>query len=167
MWFPWRTGGCMSEGMQSYILFKLGETTFAVASAIVQELELVEDITPVPNAASYVEGIVLVRGRVVPVINLRARFGMPRIPWDQQARIIVLDIKGRKVGLLVDAAREFLEISGKDVQPPPDTVSGVSTQLLEGVVVLEDDRLVLILDIEELLSASEAEVLPRHKEVEQ
>jgi len=110
---------------------------------------------------------VLVRGRVVPVINLRARFGMPRIPWDQQARIIVLDIKGRKVGLLVDAAREFLEISGKDVQPPPDTVSGVSTQLLEGVVVLEDDRLVLILDIEELLSASEAEVLPRHKEVEQ
>jgi len=153
--------------MQSYILFKLGETTFAVASAIVQELELVEDITPVPNAASYVEGIVLVRGRVVPVINLRARFGMPRIPWDQQARIIVLDIKGRKVGLLVDAAREFLEISGKDVQPPPDTVSGVSTQLLEGVVVLEDDRLVLILDIEELLSASEAEVLPRHKEVEQ
>ena len=157
----------MSEGMQSYILFKLGETTFAVASAIVQELELVEDITPVPNAASYVEGIVLVRGRVVPVINLRARFGMPRIPWDQQARIIVLDIKGRKVGLLVDAAREFLEISGKDVQPPPDTVSGVSTQLLEGVVVLEDDRLVLILDIEELLSASEAEVLPRHKEVEQ
>ena len=156
----------MSEGMQSYILFKLGETTFAVASAIVQELELVEDITPVPNAASYVEGIVLVRGRVVPVINLRARFGMPRIPWDQQARIIVLDIKGRKVGLLVDAAREFLEISGKDVQPPPDTVSGVSTQLLEGVAVL-GDRLVLILDIEKLLSASEAEALPRHKEVEQ
>ena len=153
--------------MQSYILFKLGETTFAVASTVVQELQLVEGITPVPNAASYVEGIVLVRGRVVPVINLRARFGMPRIPWDQQARIIVLDIKGRKVGLLVDAAREFLEISGKDVQPPPDTVSGVSTQLLEGVVVLEDDRLVLILDIEELLSASEAEVLPRHKEVEQ
>ncbi len=153
--------------MASYILFKLGETTFAVASTVVQELQLVEGITPVPNAASYVEGIVLVRGRVVPVINLRARFGMPRIPWDQQARIIVLDIKGRKVGLLVDAAREFLEISGKDVQPPPDTVSGVSTQLLEGVVVLEDDRLVLILDIEELLSASEAEVLPRHKEVEQ
>ena len=156
----------MSEGMQSYILFKLGETTFAVASAIVQELELVEDITPVPNAASYVEGIVLVRGRVVPVINLRARFGMPRIPWDQQARIIVLDIKGRKVGLLVDAAREFLEISGEDVQPPPNTVSGVSTQLLEGVAVL-GDRLVLILDIEKLLSASEAEALPRHKEVEQ
>jgi len=152
--------------MQSYILFKLGETTFAVASAIVQELELVEDITPVPNAASYVEGIVLVRGRVVPVINLRARFGMPRIPWDQQARIIVLDIKGRKVGLLVDAAREFLEISGEDVQPPPDTVSGISTQLLEGVAVL-GDRLVLILDIEKLLSASEAEALPRHKEVEQ
>jgi len=152
--------------MQSYILFKLGETTFAVASAIVQELELVEDITPVPNAASYVEGIVLVRGRVVPVINLRARFGMPRIPWDQQARIIVLDIKGRKVGLLVDAAREFLEISGEDVQPPPNTVSGVSTQLLEGVAVL-GDRLVLILDIEKLLSASEAEALPRHKEVEQ
>ena len=155
----------MSEGAQSYILFRLGETTFAVASAIVQELELVEDITPVPNASSYVEGIVLVRGCVVPVINLRARFGMPRIPWDQQARIIVLDIKGRKVGLLVDAAREFLEISGKDVQPPPNTVSGISTQLLDGVAVL-GDRLVLILDIEELLSASEAEALPRHKEVE-
>jgi len=155
----------MSEGAQSYILFRLGETTFAVASAIVQELALVEDITPVPNASSYVEGIVLVRGCVVPVINLRARFGMPRIPWDQQARIIVLDIKGRKVGLLVDAAREFLEISGKDVQPPPNTVSGISTQLLDGVAVL-GDRLVLILDIEELLSASEAEALPRHKEVE-
>ncbi len=155
----------MSEGAQSYILFRLGETTFAVASAIVQELELVEDITPVPNASSYVEGIVLVRGCVVPVINLRARFGMPRISWDQQARIIVLDIKGRKVGLLVDAAREFLEISGKDVQPPPNTVSGISTQLLDGVAVL-GDRLVLILDIEKLLSASEAEALPRHKEVE-
>lgn len=156
----------MSERARSYVLFELGKAVFAVASAVVQELVMVEDITPVPNAPSYVKGVVLVRGRVVPVIDLRTRFGMVSAPRDRRARIIVLDVKGRVVGLLVDATREFLEVPADAVQPPPDTVSDVSARLLDGVVVL-GDRLVLILNVEELLSASEAEALPRHEEVEQ
>src|SRR3954471_21025524 len=92
------------------ILFELAGTRYAVKSSEVQHLEMVDHITPVPNAPPFVDGIVFSRGRVVPVVNLRKRFGLPAAANTLQTRLIVVKVGGREVGMIVDAAKEFRAI---------------------------------------------------------
>src|SRR3569623_1108963 len=95
-----------SPSGKSFIFFELAGTTYAVETQAVQQMEMVEQITPVPNAPAFVDGVVFARGQVVPVVNLRARFGFPRIANDAKTRLIVGSQDDRTVGLLVDSARE-------------------------------------------------------------
>lgn len=143
-----------------YILFQIAETTYAVASSSVQQVEMVEHITPVPNALPYLDGLVLSRGQVIPAINLRARFGFERIPFDQRTRLIVVRAQNRTVGWIVDTAREFVRIPREAIQPPPEAISGLSGQYLEGIVHLQG-RLVLILNANEVLSAAETALIQK------
>lgn len=146
----------MADGRsgESFILCELAGTTYAVRSALVRQMEMVEHITPVPNAAPFVEGVVFSRGQVVPAVNLRQRFGFERAPHDLRSRLVVVAVGGRTVGLLVDSAREFVNIPAGGVQPPPDAVAGLSGKYLAGVARL-GERLVLVLDLDEVLNFSE------------
>jgi purine-binding chemotaxis protein CheW len=137
---------------QTYILFAVAGATYALPSAEVQHMEMVEQITPVPNAPGFVDGVVLSRGQVVPVINLRARFGFPRVERHVRNRLLVVDAGGRRVGLLADEAREFLAIADDSIRPPHEAV-GLGGNYLRGVVTL-GARIVLVLDITELIAAS-------------
>jgi purine-binding chemotaxis protein CheW len=148
------------QSSEPHILFQLGKTHYGVPSRLVEQMEMVEEFTPVPNAPEFVEGLVFVRGRVIPAINLRRRFGFSKIPYDTASRLMVVRSSGRSVGLIVDTAREFLSIDTTSIQPPPDAVSGLSGQYLKGIASL-DDRLVLILDIEEILNAAAEAILPK------
>jgi len=141
---------------ESYILFELAGTTYGLRSRVVQQMEMVEQITPVPNAAPYVEGVVFSRGQVVPAVNLRQRFGFERIPHDLRTRLVVIGHAGRTVGLVVDAAREFASIAADAIQAPPEAISGLSGKYLQSIAKL-GERLVLILDVEELLKFSETD----------
>jgi purine-binding chemotaxis protein CheW len=142
-------------GSIPYILFQLAGTTYAVPAAVVQQMEMVERITPVPNAPPFVDGVVFARGQVVPALNLRVRFGLERIPYDLKTRLVVLAEEGRTVGLIVDSAREFLSVPTAAVQPPPDAVSGLSGKYLAGIANV-DDRLILILETGEVLNFSDS-----------
>src|SRR3954452_19597977 len=95
---------------EPYVLFSLAGTAYAIPSTDVQRMEMVEHITPVPNAAPFVDGLVFSRGKVVPAINLRQRFGFDRAPYDLKTRLIVIAHADRLVGMVVDAAREFVTI---------------------------------------------------------
>ncbi len=141
------------QSSEPHILFQLGKTTYGIPSRLVEQMEMVEEFTPVPNAPDFVEGLVFVRGRVIPAINLRCRFGFSKIPYDTASRLMVVRSQGRSVGLVVDAAREFLSIDAATIAPPPETVSGLSGEYLKGIASLEE-RLVLILDIDEILSTA-------------
>src|SRR5688572_30586170 len=99
-------------------------------------MEMVEQITPVPNAPAFVDGVVFSRGRVVPAVNLRLRFGFDRAPYDLRTRLVVVAHAGRAVGLIVDAAREFVTIPVADVQPAPEGLAGTSGSYLAGVATL-------------------------------
>ncbi|HOP85823.1 MAG TPA: chemotaxis protein CheW [Syntrophorhabdaceae bacterium] len=136
---------------ENYILFKLVGTTYGIKSDDVSQMEMVEHITPVPNAPDFVEGLVFLRGEVIPAINLRARFGFEKIEYDIKTRIIIVQKGERKVGLIVDNAREFVAIPGEVIKPPPETISGLSGQYLQGVATM-GDRLILILNIEKVLN---------------
>jgi purine-binding chemotaxis protein CheW len=143
---------------EPYILFKINRTDYAVASESVQQLQLVENITFVPNAPEFVEGVVYLRGKVVPVVNLRKRFKMDPIPFDLNSRMIVIQLEGRVVALIVDSAREFIQIDPENIIPPPDSLSTPALNYLSGITSM-GDRLVLIVDLPKLFGIQEREVL--------
>lgn len=135
---------------EPFILFELAGTTYGVRSRFVQQIEMVEHVTPVPNASGAVEGVVFARGQVVPALNLRMRFGFEKAPFDLRSRLIVVNAGGRVVGMIVDTAREFLNISAAAIEAPPEAITGLSGKYLEGIATL-DRRLVLILNLEEVI----------------
>jgi purine-binding chemotaxis protein CheW len=137
-------------GTQTYILFSVAGTTYGLRSHQVLHMEMVEHVTPVPNAPAFVEGVVFSRGQVVPVINLRARFGFDRARVDLRTRLLVVQHDGRRVGLMADDAREFIGISESAIRPPHEAVGRLSGNYLTGVATL-GDRIVLILDIREVV----------------
>src|SRR6186997_3083577 len=101
----------MAESSDYYILFTVAGTAYALPSQQVAHMEMVENVTRVPNAAPFVDGVVFSRGQVVPAVNLRARFGFERVPYDVRTRLVVVSSGGRSVGLVVDEGREFLRLS--------------------------------------------------------
>jgi purine-binding chemotaxis protein CheW len=153
------TTATATTGAGSYVLFTVSGTTYALPSGDVRHMEMIEDMTRVPNAPSFVDGVVFSRGQVVPVVNLRARFGFERAPVDLRTRLVVVQADGRQIGLLVDAAREFVSIPLDAVQPPHEALAGMSGRYVEGVASI-GDRLVLILNLPRILSFGDP--LPAH-----
>ena len=138
----------------NYILFIVAGTSYALPSQDVAHVEMVEQITRVPNAPAFVDGVVMSRGQVVPAINMRARFGFERAPLDVASRLLVVQRGGRAVGLLVDACREFMTVPATAIHPPGDALSGLSAQYVDGVASV-GDRLIVILGLERLLATAE------------
>src|SRR5690349_1034007 len=134
----------------SYILFELSGTTYGVSSGDVQHMEMVEHITPVPNAGPHLEGVVFSRGQVVPALNLRLRFGFPKAAPTISSRLIILKTGQRRVGVIVDAAREFRIIPREAIQPPHESITGLSGSSLAGSAKLSE-RDVLLVSIEETI----------------
>ena len=139
---------------ETFVVFELADTAYAVASRLIQQMEMIEHITPVPNAAPAVEGVVFSRGRVIPALNLRLRFGFERIPIDLRTRLVVVTAGDRAVGLIVDAAREFTSIPQSAIQPPNEAISGLSGRYIEGIATV-CDRIILTLNLDEVINLSE------------
>jgi purine-binding chemotaxis protein CheW len=137
----------------TYILFSVAGTTYGARSRQVRHIEMVDDVTPVPNAPPHVEGVVFSRGQVVPVVNLRVRFGFERGARDIRSRLLVVEGAGRVVGLLADSAREFMTIPDNAVRPPGASLTGLSGNYIAGVATI-GDRIVLIVDLDDVIAAS-------------
>ena len=138
----------------TFIVLTVAGTTYAVRSRDVQHMEIVESVTRVPNAAPFVDGVVFSRGQVVPAVNLRARFGFERTPYDPRTRMVVVRTGDRVVGLVADEGREFIRIPESAIRPPQEALSGLSGQYIEGIASL-NGRLILILNLERLLNFAE------------
>ena len=142
-----------TDARQTYILFTVAGTSYAVPSRHVLHIEMVEHVTPVPNAPRFVEGVVFSRGQVVPVVNLRTRFGFDRAELDLRTRLLIVDNGGRRVGLMADNAREFITLSDASIHPPNEAIGGLSGNYLEGIATI-NERIVLILDINEVVETA-------------
>ena len=142
----------------TFVIFTLAGTTYGVRSNLVQQMEMIEHITPVPNAPPAVEGVVFSRGRVIPAINLRVRFGFERIPIELQTRLVITNLDGRTIGLIVDRAREFISIPSDVIQPPNEAISGLSGKYLEGIAT-PGDRIILILNLNEVINLADIPVV--------
>ena len=140
------------------VTFKLGEEEFGVDILKVQEIIRMLPITKVPNAPEFVEGVINLRGKVIPVIDMRCRFGLPPGKRDSHTRIKGMDLQGQVVGFVVDAVSEVLRIPESTVEAPPAVVAGIGSEYMRGVGKLED-RLLILLDLDRLLSEKEVSAL--------
>lgn len=139
---------------ETFIVLSVAGTTYAVRSNEVMHMEMLENVTRVPNAAPFVDGLVFSRGQVVPAVNLRARFGFERAPYDIRTRLVVVSTAGRSVGLVVDEGREFVRLAESAICPPQESLAGLSGQYVKGIAAV-NGRLLLVLDLEHLLNFSE------------
>ena len=140
------------------VTFSIGGEEFGVDILKVQEIIRMLDITRVPKATEFVEGVINLRGKVIPIIDLRKRFGLASKGHDKNTRIIVIDINDMIVGFIVGSVSEVLRIPADTVEPPSPVVAGLDSEYISGVGKL-DDRLLIFLDLDRLLSQEERDVL--------
>lgn len=140
------------------VTFSIGEEEFGVNILKVQEINRTMEITKVPRAPAFVEGVINLRGKVIPIIDLRSRFGLSSKPEDKDTRIIVIEINSIIVGFVVDAVSEVLRIPASTVEPPPPVVAGVESDYISGVGKLKE-RLLIMLDLDKLLSTEDIDML--------
>jgi len=140
--------------LMQLVTFSIGEEEFGVDILKVQEIIRMMEITKVPRAPDFVEGVINLRGKVIPILDLRKRFGLATRDHDKHTRIIVIEISNMIVGFVVDSVSEVLRIPSNTVEPPPPVVSGMESEYISGVGKLAD-RLLILLDLDRLLSREE------------
>ncbi len=143
----------VGEGRQ-YVTFLLGEEEYGIDILKVQEIIGITPITTVPYLPDFIKGVINLRGVVVPVLDLRLRFRSGEASYNERTCVIIIRVCERTFGAVVDAVTEVLEIPGNMIDPSPDFGSKVRTDFIEGMGKL-DDRLIVLLDVERLLSEEE------------
>jgi purine-binding chemotaxis protein CheW len=140
------------------VVFELGDESYGVDISRVQDINRMQEITEIPHAPESVVGVINLRGRVIPVIDLRKRFGLPDAVHTKDTRIVVVHLEGNLIGVIVDAVSQVLRIPADIVEPPSPVLAGVDSRYLRGIAKL-DDRLVILLDLDFVLSRREQEAI--------
>jgi purine-binding chemotaxis protein CheW len=143
-----------SNELLQLVSFKIGNEEFGINILIVQEIIKTVQITKVPNAPVFVEGIINLRGRIIPVIDLRTRLNLEKKVQDKDTRIIVIEISSKTIGFIVDEVNEVLRIPKSITEPPPEMVTSINSDYITAVGKL-DDRLITLIDLEKILSNDE------------
>lgn len=141
------------EDVLQLVTFTLKDEEYAVDILKVQEINRIVEITEVPNAPQYVEGVINLRGKVIPVINLRKKFGFEEKEFDDISRIIIMDVNGITNGIIVDSVSEVLRIPSHILEPAPPLASDVISMYIKGIAKFEE-RLIILIDIEKLIGDS-------------
>lgn len=134
--------------------FRIGNETFGVRISSVREIVRVPEITAVPNAPETVEGVINLRGKIIPVMDLRKRFGQPEIQNDRKNRILVVELENKLLGLIVNSASEVLKIPPSEIEAPGTVFADGEASYVTGVGKL-NGRLIILLDIVKLLHRPE------------
>jgi purine-binding chemotaxis protein CheW len=147
-----------ASGSLQLVSFRLAQEEYGIEITRVREIILMGAITRVPQTPAYVKGLINLRSTVIPVIDLRIRFGLPECEASDTSRIMVVNVGGKTIGIVVDAVSEVLRVSTDQIAPPPPTVLSLGTEYLTGLVKLEK-QLLILLDIDKVLGESEREAL--------
>ena len=151
---PVKKGDSQHELIQ-LVSFSLGAEEYAVEVLKVREIIRMTSITHIPNTPPSIEGIINLRGKVIPIVSLRNRFGMMGSENDQHTRIIVMDIAGKLMGFIVDGVSEVIRISSGEIQPPPSMVGGGTDQDFICGVIHHGEQLLLMLQLDRMFSSDE------------
>lgn len=156
---PEREAGREDQSIRQLVGFRLDDADYAIAITTIREIILMKPITRLPQVPPSIEGLINLRGTVIPLVNLRKRFGLPHRPFDDETRTIVVTVHEKTIGCIVDEVTQVIRVSVDQVQPVPIAMTAVAKRYIAGLARLED-RLVIILDIERLFGPDEIELDP-------
>jgi len=140
------------------VIFKIAGEEFGVDINEVKEIIRWEDVTRIPNTESYIKGVINLRGSIVVVNDLAMKLGLPSKQVDDDTRILVVEVNGNTVGMVVDSATEVLRLEGEKVQDAPDMItSGIDQNYIDGVGVLDEKRLLTLLDLSKVMVSKDYE----------
>jgi purine-binding chemotaxis protein CheW len=149
--------GLAADGSQ-FLTFNLGEELYGVDILRVQEIKGYTTVTKIPNTPPHIKGVLNLRGTIVPIVELRTKFGMPTIDYTAFTVIIVVVVRDKVMGLVVDSVSDVLNIDKKDIQPPPQFGAKVDVSFLNGIGK-SGDKLVTLLDMDRLLAGGDVQEL--------
>lgn len=143
------------------VTFNLAQEEYGVDVLKVREIIRMPTITRVPNTPQYVEGVINLRGKVIPIINMRKRFCLADAEYDKQTRIMVMEVSGELMGFIVDAVSEVIRISSSEIQPSPAVVtSGIDQECIAGVIN-QAERLLVLLELEKIFTPEERQLFSK------
>jgi purine-binding chemotaxis protein CheW len=149
-----------ATGTFQLVSFRLAKEEYGIEITRVREIILFGEITRIPQMPDYIKGLINLRSTVIPIVDLRLRFGLPEGEQTDDTRIMVVNVGGKTIGIIVDAVSEVLRVAHEQIAPPPPTVATLGRDYLTGLVRLED-RLLILLDIDRLFAAEELADLER------
>jgi purine-binding chemotaxis protein CheW len=153
----------MSENMgvageSQLVVFDLNQEAYGVDISQVREIIRMQEITRVPRAPEFIEGVINLRGKMIPVVDLRTRFSMPGTERTDQHRIVVVDVSGQDIGMVVDAVTEVSRIPSTSIEPPSNVITTNDSEYLTGIVKT-DEKLIILLDITKVISDADVDAL--------
>lgn len=147
----------LPEGAE-YLVFTLGKEEYGIDILKVQEIRGYDQVTSIANTPPFIKGVINLRGTIVPIVDLRIKFNIGQPTYDQFTVVIILNVVGRVIGIVVDGVSDVISMSAEQVRPSPELGSALDTQYLKGLGTI-DDRMIIITDIEKLLTSKEMELM--------
>jgi purine-binding chemotaxis protein CheW len=141
------------------IVFALGSEEYGVEVDKVRTIERMQPMTRVPKVPAFINGVINLRGVVVPIIDLRARFGLDHAEYNDNTRIIIVSAEEFEVGLIVDSANDVIDLDSDEINSPPEIVGGIKAKYLDGIARIGENRLLVLLNLERVLDKSEIQQL--------
>ncbi len=143
-----------SDDSREYLTFTLGTEEYGIDILNVQEIRGYDTVTKIANSPDFLKGVINMRGIIVPIIDMRLKFNLGEVEYNQFTVVIILNISERVIGMVVDGVSDVVALQGEQIRPAPEFGTALDTDYIDGLATLED-RMVIIIDIEKLMSSSD------------
>jgi len=147
-----------SEAPSEFLTFRLGEEEYGVDILKVQEIRGYDSVTRIPDAPDFIKGVINLRGTIVPVVDMRIKFRLGKAEYNEFTVMIILNVAGRVVGMVVDSVSDVMQLGAEQLRPAPEIAGALSTKFITGIGVL-DERMLILVDIERLMSSQDMALL--------
>ncbi len=141
-----------------YLTFVLGNEEYGLEILKVQEIRGYDTVTQIANTPEFIKGVVNLRGKIVPIVDLRIKFNLGKVEYDEFTVVIILNLNGRVVGIVVDGVSDVMALQGEQIREVPTLVTSIDTKYILGLATVEEQMLILV-DIEQLMSSQEMELV--------
>lgn len=151
--------GAESSGVIKEILaFRLGGEEYGVNILNVQEIQGYNETTKIPGVPEFIKGVVNLRGNIVPIVDMRIKFGLEVAAYDQFTVVIILRVLGRTIGIVVDGVSDVLQLAASNIQDAPELGSSIDTEFIEGLATVAD-RMIILVDMEKMMSSRDMSLI--------
>lgn len=152
------SGAVANSGAGEYLTFVLGAEEYGLEILKVQEIRGYDSVTQIANTPEFIKGVVNLRGKIVPIVDLRIKFNLGKVEYDEFTVVIILNLNGRVVGIVVDGVSDVMALQDDQIRDVPSLVTSIDTKYIVGLATVEEQMLILV-NIEQLMSSPEMELL--------